>query len=104
MVEMAGKEYLLKLRKERTTMRKEMVRLLTEKGTLSFQEIYLKMVEQYHKHCPFPYERDQILEGVVKNELAILVNRKELAELVIETGMGYCLAEDVRRQKAIHAA
>ena len=35
---MAGKEYLLKLRKERIPMRKEIVRLLAENGTLSFQE------------------------------------------------------------------
>ena len=69
MVEMAGKEYLLKLRKERTPMREEIVRLLAENGTLSFQEIYLEMEGQYHKYCPFPYERDRILEGVVKNEL-----------------------------------
>ena len=53
---MAGKEYLLKLRKERTPMREEIVRLLAENGTLSFQEIYLEMEGQYHKYCPFPYE------------------------------------------------
>ena len=104
MVEMAGKEYLLKLRKERIPMRKEIVRLLAENGALSFQEIYLEMEGQYHKYCPFPYERDQILEGVVKNELAVLVGRKELEEITIETGVGYCLAGDGSRQKETHAA
>ena len=104
MVEMAGKEYLLKLRKERTPMREEIVRLLAENGTLSFQEIYLEMEGQYHKYCPFPYERDRILEGVVKNELAVLVGRKELEEITIETGVGYCLAGDGSRQKETHAA
>ncbi len=104
MVEMAGKEYLLKLRKERTPMREEIVRLLAENGTLSFQEIYLEMEGQYHKYCPFPYEKDRILEGVIKNELAVLVNRKELEELTTETGAGYCFAGDGRRQKETHAA
>ncbi len=104
MVEMAGKEYLLKLRKERTPMREEIVRLLAENGTLSFQEIYLEMEGQYHKYCPFPYERDRILEGVVKNELAVLVSRKELEELTTETGAGYCLAGKGSRQKDVHAA
>lgn len=104
MVETAGKEYLLKLRKEQTRMRKEILRLFIGKGTLSFQEIYLKMEEQYHKYCPFPYERDRILEGVVKNELAILVSRRELAEIPAETGMGYCLALGDSRQKTGHAA
>ncbi len=104
MVEMAGKEYLLKLRKERTPMREEIVRLLAENGTLSFQEIYLEMEGQYHKYCPFPYEKDRILEGVIKNELAVLVSRKELEELTTETGAGYCLAGDGRRQKETHAA
>lgn len=104
MVEMAGKEYLLKLRKERIPMRKEIVRLLAENGTLSFQEIYLEMEGQYHKYCPFPYERDQILEGVVKNELAVLVSRKELEEITTEAGAGYCLAGNGRRQKETHAA
>ena len=101
---MAGKEYLLKLRKERTPMRKEIVRLLAGNGTLSFQEIYLEMEGQYHKYFPFPYERDQILEGVVKNELAVLVGRKELEEITTETGAGYCLAGNGRRQKETHAA
>lgn len=104
MVETAGKEYLLKLRKEQTRMREEILRLFTGKGTLSFQEIYLKMEEQYHKYCPFPYERDRILEGVVKNELAVLVNRRELEEIQAETGMGYCLALGDSRQKTGHAA
>ena len=104
MVEMAGKEYLLKLRKERIPMRKEIVRLLAENGTLSFQEIYLEMEGQYHKYCPFPYERDQILEGVVKNELAVLVSRRELEDLTTETSAGYCLAGDGSRQKDVHAA
>ena len=103
MVEMAGKEYLLKLREKQAQMRKEIIMLLTENDTLSFQEIYLKMEEQYHRYCPFPYERDQILEGVVKNELAVLVNRNELVELVTETGAGYCLAGG-GRQKETHAA
>ncbi len=98
MVETAGKEYLLKLRKEQTHMREEILRLFTGKGTLSFQEIYLKMEEQYHRYCPFPYERDRILEGVVKNELAVL------AEIQAETGKGYCLALGDSRQKTGHAA
>ncbi len=104
MVEMAGKEYLLKLRKERAFMRKEILRLLKEKGVLPFQEIYLEMEGQYHKYCPFPYERERILEGVVKNELAILVSRKELEEITTETGAGYCLAGDGDRQKETCAA
>ena len=104
MVETAGKEYLLKLRKEQTHMREEILRLFTGNGTLSFQEIYLKMEGQYHKYCPFPYERDRILEGVVKNELAVLVSRKELKEITTETGAGYCLAGNGRRQKETHAA
>lgn len=104
MVETAGKEYLLKLRKEQTHMREEILRLFTGNGMLSFQEIYLKMEEQYHKYCPFPYERDRILEGVVKNELAVLVNRRKLAEIQTETGMEYCLALDDSRQKTDHAA
>lgn len=104
MVEMAGKEYLLKLRKERIPMRKEIVRLLAENGALTFQEIYLEMEGRYHKYCPFPYERDRILEGVVKNELAVLVSRRELEELTTETGAGYCLAGDGSRQKDVHAA
>lgn len=104
MVEMAGKEYLLKLRKERTPMREDIVRLLVENGTLSFQEIYLEMEGQYHKYCPFPYERDRILEGVVKNELAVLVGRKELEEFTTETGVGYCLVGDGDRQKETDAA
>lgn len=104
MVETAGKEYLLKLRKEQTHMREEILRLFTGNGTLSFQEIYLKMEEQYHKYCPFPYERDRILEGVVKNELAVLVNRRELAEIQAETGVGYCLAGGDGRQENIHVA
>lgn len=104
MVEMAGKEYLLRLRKERIQMRKEILELLTEKGIFSFQEIYLKMEEQYHKYCPFPYERDRILEGVVKNELTILANCKELEEFTTETGVGYCLSGNSSRQKDIHAA
>lgn len=104
MVEMEGKEYLLKLRKEQTRMREEILRLFTGKGTLSFQEIYLKMEEQYHRYCPFPYERDRILEGVVKNELAVLVNRRKLAEIQTETGMEYCLALGDSRQKTGHAA
>ena len=85
-------------------MREEISRLFTEKGTLSFQEIYLKMEERYHKYCPFPYERDRILEGVVKNELAVLVSRKELKEITTEAGAGYCLAGNGRRQKETHAA
>ena len=104
MVETAGKEYLLKLRKEQTHMREEILRLFTGKKVLPFQEIYLKMEEQYHIYCPIPYERDRILEGVVKNELAVLVNRRELAEIQTETGMGYCLALDDSRQKTGHAA
>lgn len=104
MVETAGKEYLLKLRKEQTHMREEILRLFTGKEALSFQEIYLKLEEQYHKYCPFPYERDRILEGVVKNELAVLVNRRELAEIQKETGMEYCLALGDRGQKTGHAA
>ena len=104
MVETVGKEYLLKLRKEQTHMREEILRLFTGKRTLSFQEIYLKMEERYHKYCPFPYERDRILEGVVKNELAVLVNRRELAEIQAGTGMGYCLALGDSRQKTGHAA
>lgn len=104
MVETAGKEYLLKLRKEQTRMREEILRLFTGKGTLSFQEIYLKLEDQYHKYCPFPYERDRILEGVVKNELAVLVNRRELTEIQAETGMEYCLALGDSRQKTGHAA
>lgn len=104
MVETAGKEYLLKLRKEQTRMREEILRLFTGKGTLSFQEIYLKMEEQYHRYCPFPYERDRILEGVVKNELAVLVSRRELAVIQAETGKGYCLALGDSRQKTGHAA
>lgn len=104
MVETAGKEYLLKLRKEQTRMREEILRLFTGKGTLSFQEIYLKLEDQYHKYCPFPYERDRILEGVVKNELAVLVNRRELTEIQSETGMEYCLALGDSRQKTGHAA
>ena len=101
---MAGKEYLLKLRKERTPMREEIVRLLAENGTLSFQEIYLKMEEQYHRYCPFPYERDRILEGVVKNELAVLVSRRELAEIQAETGKGLSLIHISEPQKETHAA
>lgn len=104
MVETAGKEYLLKLRKEQTRMREEILRMFMGKGTLSFQEIYLKMEEQYHRYCPFPYERDRILEGVVKNELAVLVNRRELAEIQTETGMRYCLALGDSGQKTDHAA
>ena len=104
MVETAGKEYLLKLRKEQTHMREEILRLFTGNGTLSFQEIYLKMEEQYHKYCPFPYERDRILEGVINNELAILVNRKELVEIAVEAGAVYCLARDDGRRKIVHAA
>ena len=52
----------------------------------------------------FPFRRDQILEGVVKNELAVLVGRKELEEITTETGVGYCLAGDGSRQKETHAA
>ena len=104
MVETAGKEYLLKLRKEQTHMREEILRLFTKKGALTFQEIYLKMEERYHKYCPFPCERDRILEGVVKNELAVLVNRRNRAEIQTETGMEYCLALDDSRQKTSHAA
>ena len=104
MGEMAGKEYLLKLRKEQAHMREEIIRLVTEKGTLSYQEIYLKMEEQYHKYCPFSYERDRILEGVINNELAILVNRKELVEIAVEAGAVYCLARDDGRRKIVHAA
>ena len=51
-----------------------------------------------------PYERDRILEGVVKNELAVLVSRKELKEITTEAGAGYCLAGNGRRQKETHAA
>jgi len=104
MVEMAGKEYLLKLREEQTRMKEEILMLLTEKEVLSFQEIYLEMKEQYHKYCPFPYERDQILEGILRNQLAVLVNRKELMEVSAETGAKYRLAGSGKGQKIIHAA
>lgn len=104
MVEMAGKEYLLRLRKEQTKIREDILRLFNEKEQLTFQEIYSVAEEMYHRHCPFPYERDQILEGVVKNQIAVLVNQKRLLEVETETGMEYVPVKNDGGQKITHAA
>lgn len=40
MLAAAGKEYLMKLREKQAQMRKEIIRLLTENDTLSFQEFF----------------------------------------------------------------
>lgn len=104
MVEMAGKEYLLKLREKQAQMRKEMLKLFTGNVTLSFQDVYLKMEGRYHQYCPSPYGRDRILEGVVKNELSILVSRRKLAEISTKAGVGYCIVAGDNGQKTGHAA
>lgn len=104
MVEMAGKEYLLRLRKEQTKIREDILRLFNEKEQLTFQEIYSVAEEKYHRYCPFPYERDQILEGVVKNQIAVLVNQKRLLEVETEAGMEYVPVKNDGEQKITHAA
>lgn len=104
MVEMAGKEYLLRLRKEQTQMKEDILRLFNEKGQLTFHEIYSAAEGKYHRYCPFSYERDRILEGVVKNQIAVLVNQKQLLEIETEDGMEYAPVRNDGGQEVTHAA
>ena len=85
-------------------MKEEIMRLFDEKRQLTFQEIYLQVEGKYRRHCPFQYERDRILEGVVKNQIAILVNQKRLTEIMAEDGEKYMLAGGDEEQKITHAA
>ncbi|MEY8495965.1 hypothetical protein AALC16_23615 [Lachnospiraceae bacterium 29-91] len=104
MVEMAGKEYLLKLRAEQEQIKNEILKLLHEKGQLSFQEIYINMERKYRTYSPFSYGQDVILEGVMKNQMSALVNKREVMEISTGTGVEYRLVGKEKGQEVTHAA